>query len=449
MEAGGCQEPFQGPGRFLPDGAFLEACVKTLFHFFPQWRGWLGQFPDPRDQERIIYPRQVLIMAAVLLFWLRLASRRQWRLESQSEIFTENVNRILNCQMDQMPHGDTLVYYLTRVPLEPFQDLNHRMIRRLIRTKSLDGFRLYGTLTVGIDGTGQHVFRQKHCDHCLVQKKDGKILYYFHNVLEAKIVCPNGLVLSIGTEFIENEDPSASRQDCELNAFFRLARAIKKAFPQLRLCLLLDGLYACAPVLKLCEDFRWKYIITFKEGSLPSAWEEFSTLKKLTPRNRVSHAVRKDVVQALRWVEDLDHKGQRFNAIECLEHDAGKGMKKRFAWITNVDVGCKSVITLANKGGRLRWKIENEGFNTQKNGGYELEHPYSKHPRAMKIFYHLLQIAHLLQQLVEKGSLLKTLRATWGSIKNFIRRLCEQFRHVLVSAEALNPGAIQIRLDSS
>jgi hypothetical protein len=41
----------------------------------------------------------------------------------------------------------------------------------------------------------------------------------------------------------------------------------------------------------------------------------------------------------------------------------------------------------------------NEGFNTQKNGGFALEHAYSKKPVASKVFYFLLQMAHLLFHL--------------------------------------------------
>ena len=76
----------------------------------------------------------------------------------------------------------------------------------------------------------------------------------------------------------------------------------------------------------------------------------------------------------------------------------------RFRWITNLTLKDKQVIELANQGGRIRWKIENEGFNVQKNGGFGLEHAYTTHPIASKVFYLLLQIAHLIAQLIERGS---------------------------------------------
>lgn len=76
------------------------------------------------------------------------------------------------------------------------------------------------------------------------------------------------MAISVGSESIENADPHATKQDCELKAFARLAGRLKRDFPQLLICLLLDGLYANGSVLDTCRQNGWKYIITFKEGSL-------------------------------------------------------------------------------------------------------------------------------------------------------------------------------------
>ncbi len=99
------------------------------------------------------------------------------------------------------------------------------------------------------------------------------------------------------------------------------------------------------------------------------------------------------------------------------------------------------------------WKIENQGFNIQKNGGFNLEHAYSTGPRQIKNFYLLLQIAHLLTQLMERGSLLtQDAKRLFGSLSNLARRLAESIRNVLIPPEALDPAlaaAIQIRLNSS
>ena len=124
-----------------------------------------------------------------------------------------------------------------------------------------------------------------------------------------------------------------------------------------------------------------------------------------------------------------------------------------FKWLTNFIPTARNVDILANQAGRLRWKIENEGFNIQKNGGFNLEHPYSQNVTARKVFYYLLQIAYLLFQLMEKGSLFrKALPHGLGSLKNIAFRLLEAWRNLQLSQEAfcnLYNGHYQIRFDTS
>ena len=124
-----------------------------------------------------------------------------------------------------------------------------------------------------------------------------------------------------------------------------------------------------------------------------------------------------------------------------------------------MEVDRETVIAVATDGGRQRWRAENEGFNTQKNSGLNLEHAYSH--TCWQAYYFLLQIAHLLLQLVEKGSLLLHLaqeqgkrRAVdlFGSLKNMAQRLLESLRYRHWPDEVFDraaAGAIQIRLDSS
>jgi hypothetical protein len=121
----------------------------------------------------------------------------------------------------------------------------------------------------------------------------------------------------------------------------------------------------------------------------------------------------------------------------------------RFKWITNFYVKIINVIELSNQGGRLRWKIENEGFNVQKNGGYALEHIYTHHPLSAKVFYLLLQLAHTLAQLIERGSLFrKAFPAGVGSAKNLAWRLLEAWRNARLSAQQIqlmSSTRVQIR----
>ena len=429
--------------------------ARTVAHFFPEMNAWLDGLHDPRDPNRITYPARCLVWACLLVFLLKLRSRRQIRFELDSPTATENLNRLSGCDQDAVPHGDTLNYLVDRLPPDQLPGVRRQMVNRLIRMKALDGGRLLGRFLVPVDGTGQLVFHHRHCPHCLERTAGGQTLYY-HHVLEAKLVTPDGLAISIGSEFIENADPGATKQDCELKAFARLAEQLHKDFPQLRLCLLLDALYANGTVFSLCERYRWNFIITFKQGGLPALWTEYEALRDLQTENRRTETPADGVRQSFAWVSDLpytDSEGRthRLGALECREQRGDQAT--RFAWLTNFRVDAHTAAALGNRGGRLRWKIENEGFNIQKNGGFALEHAYGTGPWAIKNFYVLLQIAHIIEQLIDRGSLLvgrcKTL---FGSLYALGRRLAESLRHHLIDADALDLAAaarIQIRLSPS
>jgi hypothetical protein len=428
---------------------------KTLAHFWPDHRAWLTEVPDTRDQDKITYGRRFLLLMGLMVFLLKRGSRRQARFERDSPEALANLNGLSGCDQKTLAHSDTLNYFLSRVPPVGLDRLRRAMVRRRIRMKALDDGRLLGHFLVVVDGTGQLHFRQKHCEHCLTRTVDGKT-QYFHPVLEAKLVTPSGLAISIGTEFIENADPRATKQDCERKAFLRLAPRLKKDFPQLPLCLCLDGLYAKGPVFQTCQDNHWEFFITFQEGSLPAVWKDYQALLELCPQNHKTHTTPEGLRQTFAWVENLEYvddqkRPHRFGAFQCQEH---KGDRRQFfAWLTNFSLRADNVVSLANRGGRSRWKVENEGFNIQKNGGFHLEHPYGTGHRQIKNFYVLLQIAHMILQLIERGSLLGAeCQRLFGSLRNLARRLAESLRNRLIPPEALDVAAaarIQIRLDTS
>lgn len=410
---------------------------------------------DTRVAERCTYQTRFLLWMGLMLFVLKLGSRRQLGFELDSPVALANLNRLSGCDQGKLAHHDTLNHFLGHVHPAEVSRLRRQTVHRAIRMKIFDYARLFGHFVIALDGTGEYVFDQPHCDHCLTRTRDGKT-QYFHYVLEAKLVTPDGLAISVGTEFIENSDPKASKQDCELKAFYRLAPRLKRDFPQLRPCLCFDSLYANSPVMSICEKNFWKYIIVFKEGSLPAVWTEYQALLKQVPQNRRPCQPYQGCKQSLAWVPDLELQGEdkkihRFNAFQCQEIDQGE--KHFFAWITNFRVTDQTVAALGNRGGRLRWKIENEGHNIQKNGGFNLEHAYSLGDRQIKDFYLLLQIAHFILQLLEKGSLLGAeCKKLFGSLRNLARRLAESLRHYQIPEDALDIAAaahIQIRLDTS
>jgi hypothetical protein len=288
-------------------------------------------------------------------------------------------------------------------------------------------------------------------------------------VLEAKLLGPGSLTLSMASEFIENSDANlaltgdARKQDCELKAASRLLPALRQDYPQLRICLSGDSLYACGRMLQLAKDYHCDYIFTFKEGHLPAVWAEFQQLLKLCPDNTLQRVTPEGAAQVYRWLHDLSYVDDQkrmwtFNALQCQE--TMNGQTTTFAWITSLKLSPRTVEAVATKGGRHRWHAENQGFNRQKNSGFNLEHVFGKNPETLKAYYYLLQIAHMILQVLEASSLLRRLaalyeRTPWqlfGSLKNLARRLLECFRYFVMDDDAFDPKQatrIRISLDTS
>jgi hypothetical protein len=387
------------------------------------------------------------------MFLVKLGAKRQIKYILSTEEFKGNLSLIAESSTHKTPHPDTLGNLLKKLSPKELSKIRHKIIARLIRMKCLAPFRLLDLYyMIAIDGTGHVTYKERHCSHCLTKEKDGKVLYYYHNVLEAKIVTENGLALSVETEFIENTT-RYTKQDCELKAFYRLVKRLKRQFPQLKICLLLDSLYVADPVFKIIDKYSWKYIITFKEGSMPKTYEEYLSLKSLQTDNK-AEIKNEDTTQSYGWVNGISYRGPVFDVLECSESKTnGKGeiLNTRFVWVTNLLVSKNNFKKIA-RGGRLRWKIENEGFNTQKNRGYNLEHSYSKNEVAMKNYYLLLQIAHTISQLMEKGLLKDKIEKVFGSITNVFFKLLEELRTILFCQKDLErciSKPFQIRLSYS
>jgi hypothetical protein len=343
-----------------------QAFVLTVRHFFPELNDWFDELPDARDPSLTIYEARFLMWWGLWLYLGQLGSRRQldFDLDSWGTQVLANLNRLAGTQHTTRPVHDTLDYFLEQGLVQGLADLRTRMARRLIRMKALDAARLLGQLVLIIDATGLLCWRRRHCDHCLVQKHE-KTTLYLHQVLEAKLLGPAGVVVSVGSEFIDNADATDAtgsaedvKQDCELKAFSRLAPRLKKDFPQALFVLAGDSLYACARTLQLAKDNDWSFVLTLKPGRLPTVWDEFQRLLPLRPQNKEERQLADGTQQMYRWMHDLSYEDDQkrrwhFHALACVE-TSPTGEVTQYAWITDLPVSARNVATIAWKGGRCR-----------------------------------------------------------------------------------------------
>ena len=446
--------------------------ARTIRHFFPEFNAWIDQIDDPRFLPMVTYHKRFLTWWGLMLFLLKLGSRRQldYQLDAEGTQVLPNLNRLAATKQDSRPVNKTLDCFLRGIGEAAVAGLRQKAINRLIRMKVLEEARLQGCYLILIDGSGFLTFDHPHCEHCLTQKH-GDTTTYMHQVLEAKLLGPDGTVFSIATEFIDNHDvkdtPQGAgaervKQDCELKALDRLLPKLRKAFPRLRICILGDDLYCCGAGFQIAKDHDCDFIYVFKPGRIPTLWEDFQGLLSLQPGQYVEWTTPDQTQQVYRWSPleyvDSDKREWKFTGIDC-QQTKKNGEESTWSWVTSLKVNRETVVEVAMDGGRQRWREENEGFNMQKNSDLNMEHPYSHTNWAA--YYYLLQIAHIILQLLEKGSLLLNLAKEqgkrsavhlFGSLKNMARRLLDSLRYRCWSDDAFDvelARKIQIRFHNT
>lgn len=400
-----------------------------------------------------------MFFTMMLMFLCRLRARQHITSNLREGSMHPRALYELLFDVGMVPHGDSVNYLACKVDPGQVQACIVSLVRRMLRMKLFDSSRLEGKYhRIVFDGTQLYSFGQRHCPHCLTRTINGVTTYY-HVVLEAKILLGGNMAFSIMSEFVENEVEGVSKQDCETKAFFRLCERLKAAFPRLEVCVLLDGLYAQGPVFGMCDDYKWKYIITFKEGSIPTIQREYEDLLKLLTANtfKAKRDTGSNVDHEYKWVEGIDYKDtqnkwHKVNVFECVETVPGAARPKTFRYIANTGP-TKQNVPLLSAAGRSRWKIENNGFNVQKNQDYELEHPYSKHATGWKVFYLVLQIATIIEQLLTHSKLLDPeLRKTSKAVRNLASKILEAIRNYKLDKETYElfvNQPFQIRIDTS
>jgi len=422
---------------------------------FPRFTACLSALPDRRDPEACDYSNAALAWTAILMYLGRLGARRQIKYLLNVEGGRARLGALCGQEVAAVPHGDTVDDYLATVDPAAMQAVPQAMVRALLQARRLEAFRLLGRYyLLTVDLTGHLYFGNtpsKFTERCLtLTTEDGRTLYY-SPALEAKLVTRTGLALSIGTEFVENPTAFPKVQDSELPAAERLFPRLKKAFPGFALCALLDSRYCNETGFSLCEQNDWRFIITFKEGVLPSVWQEFQALRRLTPENRWT-VISNDIRYQYAWVNDIAYGNRKINVLECRWTDSEAD--HCFVWVTDIQITQKTCHPLAQEGGRQRWRTENEGFRTQKHAGFEMEHAYAKRPTSAKNFYLLLQVAHILSQMLEcycRGK--KVVKHAFGSLRNLASAFLEAIRRDPIpdpdSLCRFLDQPIQVRLDTS
>lgn len=206
--------------------------VNILKQYFPKLIDKFEKLTDTRNQSYVEYQMSVISITRLLGLLCGIKSMRNTTEKFNTEETIKNIANILNIDLEEIPHYDTINNVFENIKIEELRKIQKYMVIALIRSKMFDKYRYKGKyFQIVIDGTGIMSFKQRHCKHCLKRTynkgtEEEKTIYY-HYVLEAKLVVGD-IVISLDSEFVENEKEDIEKQDCEIRAFYRMAKRISK-----------------------------------------------------------------------------------------------------------------------------------------------------------------------------------------------------------------------------
>src|SRR5436190_16042294 len=277
------------------------------------------------------------------------------------------------------------------------------VFRCLQRGKALEDFvYLNGHYLISLDGTGYFSSSKIKCSSCLVKNHRNGAVTYSHQMLGAALVHPDHKeVIPLAPEPIIKADGDA-KNDCERNATRRWLKLFRQEHPHLPAIVVEDGLAANAPHLHDLGEANVRFIIGVKAGDHAflfarlRATDEAGQTQTLTLTDAP-----KGILHHFRFHHNVplneSNPDVLVNVLEYWEIDA-HGKIQYFSWITDLPLTPDTVYDVM-RGGRARWKIENETFNTLKNQGYHFEHNFGHGVQNLSVVLALLMmLAFLVDQ---------------------------------------------------
>lgn len=408
----------------------LEELLIIIKQYFPKLTNWIDNLTDTRHQSYVKYDFKVCLLTQILAFCSSYQSMNKIGRDFNSDIVINNINHILKTNYIELPHKDTLINVISEIKFEELEEIQTKIIKTLIRSKMFDKYRFNGLFHVVIDGTGLYSTRVNLGENAITKVynkgEENEYTLYSYYALEAKLVCGN-MTFSLATEFVENEtytDKNGNtyrkfdKQDCELKASYRLLAKIKKRFPKLPIIIGGDALYLGRPFLKLCDKYKFEYIIRYKESDAPSIKRDFDKIKIIDGNYQYQNEI---------IFGDLkDNEFYTLNVIsydeENIDDETGEVTITNFSFVTSLKITSenKEDIVLL---GRRRWKIENKGFKEQKSDILNIKHIYTKNCNGTKNIYLLIQFAHTLLNLLNYGDILIiNLNTTKNEVSDLIKQ---------------------------
>ncbi len=376
------------------------------------------------------------LMSGFALFALKDASLLAFDQRRQGD--PQNLRMIFHIQ--NVPCDTQMRAILDRVSPEALRPVFRDVFAKLQRGKVLERLTFVdGYYLLALDGTVYFSSEKVHCESCMQKSsRNGKTTYY-HQMLGAAIVHPDFKeVVPLMPEPIIKQD-GQTKNDCERNAAKRFFEHFRADHPHLPVIVVEDALSSNAPHIRECQHYNLRFLLGVKEGDHAFLFQHVGALRE---RGEVEEF---EVFDEATGVRHRYLIGQQVplnesntdllvNFLEYWEiHPDGR--TQHFSWVTDLSLDRERAPQVV-RGGRARWKIENETFNTLKNQGYQFEHNFGHGKQNLSVvFAMLMMLAFLVDQTQQLCCPL--FRAVWeklGSKKMLWERMRSLFRDFTVSS---------------
>jgi hypothetical protein len=417
----------------------FEAVVALLARTFEQ-------LPDRRLPARVKFPLRDSMLSAFAMFFFQHPSMLQFQHKLKHRTGRSNLETIFSVK--DVPSDTQLRDILDGAPFEPLRRLLVVIFERYrrsgwaweFRTSDAVGKRFY---PVAIDGTDYFSSTEINCPSCLRRSSGKEKTSYRHSILSATLIKPRShKILPIDAEPILNTDGD-DKQDCEINASKRLVERLRTEHPRLDILIIGDAIFAHEPMIEALKARQMPFLLSVKPGSHKETFEWVEELERLG-----------DWVERGSWTEGPVAKRRYYEYrivrkvplsqsrkvwvtfIEVWERDKTGKQVYHSSWVTDLEVNRENLEEIIWIG-RGRWKIENENFNTHKNGGYELEHNYGHGKQTLsQVFYYLNLLAFVTHKILERSdATYQRLRKRW-TLKDMWQELKYCFHRFLVNSWA-------------
>ena len=375
--------------------------------YLPELFDKFDNLTDIRHQSYVTYNMKVICVTRLFGLICGLTSLSNISSdEFNTDICIKNISNICNTDLTELPYWETIQDVFMKIKISELRTIQKYIVKTLIRSKMFDKYRFNGAFQLLFDGTGLSNHDYNLNNNCLKRKhKDGKISYYKY-VLECKLVVGN-IVISLDSEFIENEVmlTEKQKQDCEINAFKRMVKRIKKNYPKYSFIITGDALYATDPIINICKKYKWKYIFNLKPDRLKEINDSFEGNIKLLNESNIPNYY---------LSTNIPYKKHLLNVFKYIETKNKKPII--FRYISNLDINDSNI-----------------------------SHLNSRNDNSMKCHYFFIQFAHTIRQLLEQGNILtKSLKL---KIKEVSSHLLKMLTSITSNLNMLETN-FQLRFDT-